>query len=92
MSLRFEGIATTTFCVLEALWRALRRRDVYAQGVDRWGDPRARLLDDAVPTLLMITNPFPPRAPVAATTGPATADTEGNDFVGSDVAVVAWGF
>jgi TnpA family transposase len=35
-----------TFCVLEALWRALRRRDVYAHGAGRWGDPRARLLDD----------------------------------------------
>lgn len=38
--------AAYTFCVLEALWRALRRRDVYARGTDRWGDPRARLLDD----------------------------------------------
>lgn len=26
--------AAYTFCVLEALWRALRRRDVYAHGVD----------------------------------------------------------
>ena len=32
-------------CVLEALHTALRRRDVYAQGSQRWGDPRARLLD-----------------------------------------------
>ncbi len=32
-------------CVLEALHRALRRRDVYATGSLRWGDPRARLLD-----------------------------------------------
>jgi uncharacterized protein DUF4158/Tn3 transposase DDE domain-containing protein len=38
--------AAYTFCVLEVLWRALRRRDVYAHGADRWGDPRARLLDD----------------------------------------------
>ncbi len=38
--------AAYTFCVLEALWRALRRRDVYAIGADKWGDPRARLLDD----------------------------------------------
>ena len=36
--------AAYTFCVLEALWRALRRRDVYAIGADKWGDPRARLL------------------------------------------------
>lgn len=33
------------FCVLEHLHRALRRRDVFAKGSDRWGDPRARLLD-----------------------------------------------
>ena len=32
------------FCVLEHLHRALRRRDVFAVGSDRWGDPRARLL------------------------------------------------
>jgi hypothetical protein len=38
--------AAYTFCLLEALWRALRRHDVYARGADRWGDPRARLLDD----------------------------------------------
>ncbi|MGW1466605.1 hypothetical protein ACWCPT_19920 [Streptomyces sp. NPDC002308] len=33
-----------TFCVLEALHTALKRRDVYAKGADNWGDPRARLL------------------------------------------------
>jgi len=33
------------FCVLEHLHRALRQRDVYAEGSDRWSDPRARLLD-----------------------------------------------
>ena len=32
-------------CVLEALHRGLRRREIYAEGADRWGDPRARLLD-----------------------------------------------
>jgi hypothetical protein len=33
-------------CVLDALYRSLRRRDVYATGGSRrWGDPRARLLD-----------------------------------------------
>jgi hypothetical protein len=33
-------------CVLDALYRSLRRRDVYATGVSRrWGDPRARLFD-----------------------------------------------
>jgi TnpA family transposase len=32
-------------CVLDALHRALRRRDVYATRSVRWADPRARLLD-----------------------------------------------
>ncbi|MDQ6778305.1 MAG: Tn3 family transposase, partial [Actinomycetota bacterium] len=32
------------FCVLEQLHRGLRRREIYAEGADRWGDPRARLL------------------------------------------------
>ena len=31
-------------CVLEHLHRALRRRDVFAAGSVRWGDPRAQLL------------------------------------------------
>ena len=34
-------------CVLEALHRALRHREVFATGSQRWGDPRARLLDGA---------------------------------------------
>jgi hypothetical protein len=38
--------AAYAFCVLETLWQALCRGDVYARGADRWGDPRARLLDD----------------------------------------------
>ncbi|MCY0963419.1 transposase, partial [Streptomyces sp. H27-H5] len=33
-----------TFCVLDALLTALKRRDVFALGADVWGDPRARLL------------------------------------------------
>jgi hypothetical protein len=33
------------FCVLEQLHRGLRRREIYSVGADRWGDPRARLLD-----------------------------------------------
>jgi TnpA family transposase len=36
--------AAYSFCVLELLHRSLRRRDVFAAGGDRWGDPRARLL------------------------------------------------
>jgi len=36
--------AAYVMCVLEQLRRALRRRDVYAAGADRWGDPRARLV------------------------------------------------
>jgi Tn3 transposase DDE domain len=34
-----------TFCVLEQLRRGLRRREIYVCRGDRWGDPRARLLD-----------------------------------------------
>jgi len=33
-----------TFCVLERLREALRRRDVHAPASSRWADPRARLL------------------------------------------------
>jgi TnpA family transposase len=35
------------FCVLEHFQRALHRRDVFALQSDRWGDPRARLLEGA---------------------------------------------
>ena len=34
------------FCILEALHSALRRRDVYAVGADRWGNPRAALIPE----------------------------------------------
>jgi TnpA family transposase len=37
-----------TFCVLEALWSALRSKDVYAVGADKSGDPRAKLIPDAL--------------------------------------------
>jgi hypothetical protein len=37
-----------TFCVLEALWSALRSKDVYAVGADKTGDPRAKLISDAL--------------------------------------------
>ena len=33
-----------TFCALERLQDALRRRDVYVTPSERWGDPRAKLL------------------------------------------------
>lgn len=36
--------AAFIMCVVEHLHRALKRRDVFARGADRWGDPRARLL------------------------------------------------
>jgi hypothetical protein len=32
-------------CLLEQLYRALQRRDVFASPSNRWSDPRARLLD-----------------------------------------------
>ncbi|MGH3194624.1 MAG: Tn3 family transposase, partial [Streptosporangiaceae bacterium] len=34
------------FCILEALRAALRRRDVYAVGAGKWGNPRARLTEE----------------------------------------------
>ncbi|OUC91213.1 hypothetical protein [Streptosporangium minutum] len=37
-----------TFCVLEALWSALRSKDVYAVGADKSGNPRAKLISDAL--------------------------------------------
>ena len=33
-----------TFCVLERLQDGLRRRDLFVPASDRWGDPRAKLL------------------------------------------------
>jgi TnpA family transposase len=33
-----------TFCVLERLQQALRRRDIFVSPSERWGDPRAKLL------------------------------------------------
>lgn len=53
--------------MLEALYRALRRRDVYVEHSRRWGDPRARLLDGPacdhtrprVLTALQLTDPAP---------------------------------
>ncbi|GAA1626397.1 hypothetical protein GCM10009733_023920 [Nonomuraea maheshkhaliensis] len=37
-----------TFCILEGLWSALRSKDVYAVGADKSGDPRAKLIPDAL--------------------------------------------
>ncbi len=34
-----------TLCVLQRLQDALRRRDVFVEGSERWGDPRAKLID-----------------------------------------------
>lgn len=36
-----------TLCFLDKLQDALRRRDVYVDNSDRWGDPRAKLLQGA---------------------------------------------
>lgn len=46
-----------TLAVAEGLHQALRRRDVFVLGTGRWGDPRAKLLDEqewaaAAPTVL----------------------------------------
>lgn len=35
-----------TLCFLDKLQDSLRRRDVYVEKSDRWGDPRAKLLQD----------------------------------------------
>lgn len=36
-----------TLCFLDKLQDALRRRDIYVENSDRWGDPRAKLLNGA---------------------------------------------
>jgi TnpA family transposase len=35
------------FCVLERFWRALKRREIYADASTRWRNPQAELLDGA---------------------------------------------
>jgi TnpA family transposase len=37
-----------TLCVLNKLQDSLRRRDIYVEDSERWGDPRAKLLQGAV--------------------------------------------
>jgi hypothetical protein len=44
---RARWTTTPTWCVLELLYRALDRQDVFASPSNRWSDPRARLLDGA---------------------------------------------
>lgn len=39
--------AAYTLCVLQQLQERLRRRDIYAARSERWGDPRAKLLQGA---------------------------------------------
>jgi len=45
-----------TLCFLSKLQDSLRRRHVYVTGIDRWGDPRARLLRG-------VCKPEPPKIP-----------------------------
>ena len=56
-----------TFCVLDRLRLALRRRDVYVVGADRWGDPRRLLMRPdvwkSVGPQVLRTLALPPRAP-----------------------------
>jgi hypothetical protein len=58
-------------CILEALHEALRRRDVYAVGADKWGDPRARLIEERLwvreraTVLTALALPASPRAHLA---------------------------
>lgn len=54
--------AAYVFCILEALHSALRRREVYAVGADKWGNPRARLIEERLwvrerPTVLTALGP-----------------------------------
>ncbi|MCD0451728.1 hypothetical protein LO762_21380 [Actinocorallia sp. API 0066] len=35
------------FCVLERFWRALKRREIYADASTKWRNPQAELLDGA---------------------------------------------
>ena len=61
----FVDLRAYVLCVLDSLYRALRRRDVYALGSIPWGDPRATLLAGAaweqarpqVLTALRLTDP-----------------------------------
>lgn len=39
--------AAYTMCVLKRLVDALRRRDVFVVGADRWGDPRGKLIPES---------------------------------------------
>ena len=41
------GRAAYTLCVLQQLQERLRRRDIYVERSERWGDPRAKLLQGA---------------------------------------------
>ena len=56
-----------TLCVLDRLRLALRRRDIYVIGADRWGDPRRLLVEPATWTTLrrqvLRTLDLPYRAP-----------------------------
>ncbi len=56
-----------TLCVLDRLRIALRRRDVYVVGADRWGDPRQLLVEPAtwktVGPQVLRTLDLPERAP-----------------------------
>ena len=56
-----------TFCVLDRLRLALRRRDVYVIGADRWGDPRRLLMAPAtwksIRPAVLRTLSLPDRAP-----------------------------
>lgn len=65
-----EGKATKrgyTLCFLDKLQDSLRRRDVYVENSDRWGDPRAKLLQgqewqtNRIPVCRSLGHPLNPR-------------------------------
>jgi len=63
-----------TFCTLDRLQEGLHRRDVFVEGSERWGDPRAQLLQGPAWEALRITvcrslnHELTPTAEIAALT------------------------
>ena len=64
-----------TLCFLDKLQDALRRRDIYVENSDRWGDPRAKLLRGAdwqanrVQVCRSLGHPLQPQDAIANLTG-----------------------
>ena len=87
-----------TLCFLDKLQDALRRRDVYVENSDRWGDPRAKLLRGAdwqanrVQVCRSLGHPLQAQDAIANLTGHlhetyqrVAASFEGNDAIRLDL-------